>query len=125
MSQPICPTGPADRKRTREETRERTTAVYLVYTINAGSRGAPHYTEIYRIPSDAMEGHILDVLERWNCAFEGSSNKEEADTAKSLARYLDKRMQKFALGAEGLRPGDSVKRPKDVVLDIFNIWLEG
>ena len=94
---------------------ERAEAVYLVFTIVANGDA----TEIFRIPSSALDRDMLGTMEAYQQADDGDDSTEAAAVLRDITAYL---AQHSEWRCER-KPGAVVKRARDVVVDVFVFWL--
>jgi hypothetical protein len=102
------------RRREEEEHQERAEAVFLIFWIVVNDSG----TKIYRVPANELVDEQLAILEEWN----NSNDQNRGDEAEAV-RNMHKYLTTIGKGFER-KPalGQSAKKPKDVVLDVFTFW---
>ncbi len=109
-------------KKRKVEEQERAEAVYLFYTIMAGHEDG---SRMYRVPAGDLDDDQLEELEQFNHAYDGC---HETQQDKDLDAFVNKIVtwlweNKDAYGRER-KIGCSIKKPKDVILDVFTLWLQ-
>jgi hypothetical protein len=98
-----------------EEEQERAEAVYLLLVVMVEDNS----TMAYRIPSGDLDEEQLEILERYNNGHDANGG-DEAKAIRNTIKYLSGYPEYKRMNMLGM----SIKKPRDVVLDVFLFYTE-
>ncbi len=110
------------KRKPEEDTTGAAESVYLFYLIVVGDDG----TEMFRVPAGDLTEEQINAMKKFNNAYDGQAETEDDLERVQFVEDTVDWLRHAACKYERSRKvvGTGIMKPRDLVLDVFTLWLQ-